>query len=67
VASQTGLRARSLLAAARNYDFTEWNAEHGISGNEFEKDVHALLLVEPPHVAIGAVGFAWLTGWVDLW
>jgi hypothetical protein len=55
------------LQQQEHYDFTQWNAEHGISGNEFEKDVHALLLVEPPHVAIGAAGFAWLTDWVDLW
>jgi hypothetical protein len=47
------------LARQEHYDFTQWNDEHGLRDNEFEKDSHALLLIEPPHVPIGAVSFAW--------
>jgi hypothetical protein len=38
-------RAR-YLQQQEHYDFTQWNQEHGLSDNEHEKDIHALLLVE---------------------
>lgn len=51
-------RARYLQRQER-YDFVPWDETHGIRDDEFEKDVHALLLIEPPHIPVGVTSFSW--------
>jgi hypothetical protein len=52
-------RAR-YLQRQEGYDFTQWDEERGLADNEYEKDIHALLLVEKPQLIVGAASFSWV-------
>jgi hypothetical protein len=48
------------LRRQEEYDFTQWDEEQGLADNDDEKNIHALLLVEPTQLIIGAASFSWI-------
>jgi hypothetical protein len=48
------------LQQQEHYDFTQWDAKRGITENECEKDIHALLLIEEPQLIVGAASWSWV-------
>jgi len=51
-------RARC-LKREEEYDFTPWEEDRGIPDDDFEKDVHAFLLLGAPQLIAGVAAFAW--------
>jgi hypothetical protein len=47
------------LQRQEHYDFPQWDEDYGLRDDEFEKNIHALLLIEPPHIPVGAACFSW--------
>ena len=58
-------RAR-YLQRQEHYDFPQWDEDYGLRDDELEKDIHALLLIESPHVIVGAAGFSWILRWTSI-
>ena len=38
--------------------------DHGLLDNKFEKDIHAILLIQNPQLIVGAASFSWII-WTD--
>lgn len=57
-------RCALALKRDQHYDFPQWREDRPPKGAVYERDLHAVVLVEDGVIPVGAVGFSW-TKWKD--